>query len=976
MAKATGKPKWIWMAADRFTPDVYLRARRTFTLRARPAAARLRITAFTEYVLYVNGRYVGRGPSPSSFEAPLVDVYTGADLPLKRGRNVVAVLAHNLHVGTARHPRLPGGLWADLVVTGGRGGAERIVTDRQWRVAPAEDFSRRAPRLYWTAGFAEVRDTRREPRGWTAAGFSDRRWPAADAYPPAGPPGGAAPRPRDRGAPRPDETWAPPVRVAATGRTAWPAGVTAIPFEWAVPRPIHGEFYAATFVHMKERGRARLEFDCDESAVIYVNNRQVLRQGYKEEFVRWLSSDEQNDYAGPHRGQGWRVGSAEVPLDAGWNSLGVVLYDPAVAWGFALRLVDPRTGRPLDAAFSPDQKPGGLAHWQVVLERICPCGNGAIPETPGPNAGTFPDPAYQLAWERQERCGRASRGAASLCGGLKEGRLVLADGEFAAYDFGRELVGCVEVEADGPPGAILDVAWSEAPPAPGAGLAAVNRGMRQADRLILCGGRQTVRLVNRRALRFVQLVARTGGGGDAVRVYRLGVHATALAPEPPAVPRAKDRDLAGALRLAARTVHVCLQDTLEGSPARDAEQSVPAAFFLDQAARAFLGRADLGEAALRTFAADQAADGFFRAVVPAGTQHVVPDWGLLWIIWLADHVAWTGNRALAADLYPAAERFLEWAASLRDETGLLVNKPDRSPWWLMPDLAPMEKHGIVTALEALYARALGSAAEVAEFLGKADDAAHAWAEAEAIARAARQRLWDAGRGLFVDGRRYERKTPGASPQTNYYALYGGLATDEQAARVLATLWKGDRTGAADWGPHETPYAKYFALEALLARGQVGQALAMIRRYWGAMARAGLATVPEVFSPGDGGKSGGDAKAKGGRDRWAESPYGGRPPEVLCHAWGVHPAALVARWVLGVRPGGPGFEPLLVAPMPGDLADIRGRVWTPRGPVDVAIAGKPRRRKVRVTVPEGMPYRLDRRHLAVEDEVVITGGKTV
>jgi hypothetical protein len=43
---------------------------------------------------------------------------------------------------------------------------------------------------------------------------------------------------------------------------------------------------------------------------------------------------------------------------------------------------------------------------------------------------------------------------------------------------------------------------------------------------------------------------------------------------------------------------------------------------------------------------------------------------------------------------------------------------------------------------------------------------------------------------------------------------------------------------------------------------------------------------------------------------------------------------------------------------------------------VAIAGKPRRRKVRVTVPEGMPYRLDRRHLAVEDEVVITGGKTV
>jgi len=78
----------------------------------------------------------------------------------------------------------------------------------------------------------------------------------------------------------------------------------------------------------------------------------------------------------------------------------------------------------------------------------------------------------------------------------------------------------------------------------------------------------------------------------------------------------------------------------------------------------------------------------------------------------------------------------------------------------------------------------------------------------------------------------------------------------------------------------------------------------------------------------------------------------------------------------VRPGGPGFEPLLLAPMPGRLADASGRAWTPKGPVDVSIARTRRRRTVRATLPQGMPYRLDRRHLAASDEVEVVGGTAV
>ncbi|MBE3069997.1 MAG: hypothetical protein IMZ66_07150, partial [Planctomycetes bacterium] len=76
MAKRADKTKWIWIARRRHAEDFYLRARRRFALAGKPVRARLAVTALSDYVLYVNGRYVGCGPAPSRAAAPLLDVYT------------------------------------------------------------------------------------------------------------------------------------------------------------------------------------------------------------------------------------------------------------------------------------------------------------------------------------------------------------------------------------------------------------------------------------------------------------------------------------------------------------------------------------------------------------------------------------------------------------------------------------------------------------------------------------------------------------------------------------------------------------------------------------------------------------------------------------------------------------------------------------------------------------------------------------
>jgi hypothetical protein len=54
-----------------------------------------------------------------------------------------------------------------------------------------------------------------------------------------------------------------------------------------------------------------------------------------------------------------------------------------------------------------------------------------------------------------------------------------------------------------------------------------------------------------------------------------------------------------------------------------------------------------------------------------------------------------------------------------------------------------------------------------------------------------------------------------------------------------------------------------------------------------------------------------------------------------HAWGAAPANIISRYVLGVRPLEPGYTKMLIAPQPGTLKWIRGKVPTPRGAVSVS-----------------------------------------
>jgi hypothetical protein len=173
----TWQSQWIWMD-EAFGSDAML-ARRTFELSGPPAKAMLRITATSQYQLYINGEYVCRGPARS---APHHQSYDILDITgmLGEGLNTLAVRVHYQREG--RSYNFPGraGLLAQLdIVSNGR--EISIVTNDSWKVAPDSSWNNRSPRINRFQPVVSDRvDMRRHISGWYGPGFSDTGWPDAE----------------------------------------------------------------------------------------------------------------------------------------------------------------------------------------------------------------------------------------------------------------------------------------------------------------------------------------------------------------------------------------------------------------------------------------------------------------------------------------------------------------------------------------------------------------------------------------------------------------------------------------------------------------------------------------------------------------------------------------------------------------------------------------------------------------------------
>lgn len=179
-------------------------------------------------------------------------------------------------------------------------------------------------------------------------------------------------------------------------------------------------------------------------------------------------------------------------------------------------------------------------------------------------------------------------------------------------------------------------------------------------------------------------------------------------------------------------------------------------------------------------------------------------------------------------------------------------------------------------------------------------------------------MFDASRGLYVDGLGSQH----SSLHANAISVALGLCEGERAASIAKWLKSlGMRCGT---------YFSQYLLEALFNAGAADAAIELMtsrgENSWLGMIEQGADATLETWR----------LTSEGGPD--------------MSHAWSTAPLNVITRKLLGVTPLKPGFEEISVAPQLGSLKFVDARVPTKKGPLLLRIEVNRRVWKVRLTAP--------------------------
>jgi alpha-L-rhamnosidase len=270
----------------------------------------------------------------------------------------------------------------------------------------------------------------------------------------------------------------------------------------------------------------------------------------------------------------------------------------------------------------------------------------------------------------------------------------------------------------------------------------------------------------------------------------------------------------------------------------------------------------------------------------------------------------TGDLKAVGDYYEDLKAFVptRW---IRASDGLVQKEPGASSTANgdLVDWPQGERDGYVftnvnTVINAWSYKALADMAEIAAALGRTDDAATWSAAAERLRGAINANLYDPVSGRYKDG----LTTTHASVHASVFAVAMGVAGPDQLGP--ATQYIADRGIAC------SVFCANFLIDALYDGGKGADALQLMtstgQRSWLHMIEQGAGSPMEAWDPAL------------------------KTNATYSHPWAGSPAYLVYRGALGIEAIEPGYKRFSVKPQPGGLTRAAGTTPTVRGSVGAAF----------------------------------------
>ncbi len=310
--------------------------------------------------------------------------------------------------------------------------------------------------------------------------------------------------------------------------------------------------------------------------------------------------------------------------------------------------------------------------------------------------------------------------------------------------------------------------------------------------------------------------------------------------------------------------------------------------------------------------------GIVACAHPNNGGQLIPPFALWWVAMVYDFARWRGQPDFIRERLPGVRAVLDLFHQHVGTDGVLRGLEGWNffDWTFQPGgvAAGGEPGGRNAGLQAHWALVLGYVAELETYAGELELAAYFRRWQREAQQALMRTFWDEKRGLLAD----DAPHTSYSEQVQCLALLAGVFTAKQRARV----WKGMET-RSDLLRSSCYFAHYF-FAASLAAGRSDLFYARLAS-WRQGVQEGFRTTPETF---------GQTRSD-------------------CHAWSAHPLYHYLTGVVGIQPGGLGFNTVTITPQLGELESASGELAHPLGPIRVNVWQAKGKLTAEIELPKGL-----------------------
>lgn len=509
-------------------------------------------------------------------------------------------------------------------------------------------------------------------------------------------------------------------------------------------------------------------------------------------------------------------------------------------------------------------------------------------------------------------CACSYNGLAPVAGHERDQTVSLGDKSYIVYDFGHTVYGYPCVAATGELGDRLEIVCGEI--FQDGEVIGFSGGRRNVSTMILSGSRDIWLAAHPKGFRYIMLLA--SAANDKITIDMVQIRIPLRPAGNAGTFLCSDETFNAIWNTGVATLENTIRGRFLDAPSRDQAQYIADAMIQSWASYHVNGDFSLAANALEAFAHSQLETGELNSVSPSGLFQALPDYSLLWVVWLHRHIMYTGDGKLLQKLLPTMERLLAYYDYLAVRPdGPLGDLHDINGSYCFLDYDDIDRQGISTGLNAIYCRALFSAAWLEEQSERFDEGKRYRKRAVSVAAQIRDLTWDAENCLFADSFHNAEMSRHYSWQSNVLALYGGIASPKHYEKIWNTLF-------IDTPPFElhsrgstnNPYFKFFLLEVAFALGKPVWGLSLLKHYWGKMLEAGATSWWEMFDPGE----------TNSENRVCSK----------CHGYGVSPNAFLISEMVGIRPSEPGLSRVFFNPCPGVVEAVKAQIPTTYGRITV------------------------------------------